>query len=123
MVIDTSVFIEHLRAKDRTKTTLFNLPFDTIIYVSAITVYELYAGATDLSKEKDIHTLLDGTTLLPFTEQTGAKAGEIFRYLRIHGLMIETPDILIGATAILHGLPVKTLNINHFSGIPGLILV
>ncbi|MFK7924930.1 MAG: PIN domain-containing protein [Bacteroidia bacterium] len=46
MVIDTSVFIEFLRAKDKKRTSLYNLPENTALYISSVTVFELYAGAT-----------------------------------------------------------------------------
>lgn len=50
MVIDTGVFIEHLRAPDKSNTTLYLLPKNLEIFVSVITVYELYMGATDRKK-------------------------------------------------------------------------
>ena len=50
MVIDTGIFIEYLRAKNKTKTILFNIPEDVEIYISAVTLYELLMGAT--SEEK-----------------------------------------------------------------------
>jgi tRNA(fMet)-specific endonuclease VapC len=123
MVIDSTIFIEHLRAKDRSMTTLANLTSDSSLYVSTITVYELYAGATNAAKENDVALLLEDIVLLPFTQQTGVKAGEIFRYLRTTGMMIETADILIAATALVHDLPVKTLNKDHFTRIPNLIVI
>lgn len=122
MVIDTSVFIEHLRARNRTATTLANLPVKTVIYVSAVTVFELFSGATDPNKTQDVRTLLSDVIVLPFTAEIGERAGEIFRQLRQNGMMIEATDILIAATAIAQNLPVKTLNINHFNRIPGLAL-
>ncbi|MCF2491294.1 PIN domain-containing protein [Dyadobacter sp. CY347] len=47
MVVDTGLFIEHLRKSDKSKTTLASLPNDASIFVSAVTVYELMMGATD----------------------------------------------------------------------------
>lgn len=38
MVIDTSIFIDYLRAKNKAKTKLQNLPDDAVIYVSSVTL-------------------------------------------------------------------------------------
>lgn len=47
MVIDTSIFIEYVRAKDKITTTLENFPSGSLLYVSAVTVCEIMAEATD----------------------------------------------------------------------------
>lgn len=44
MVIDTGIFIEHLRAKDKLKTRLYNLPTDIELFISSVSLYELYMG-------------------------------------------------------------------------------
>ena len=36
MVVDTSIFIEFLRAADKTKTSLYKIPDDYQIFISAI---------------------------------------------------------------------------------------
>ena len=54
MVIDTCIFIEHLRAKDRTATTLSGLPKNKPIYISVVTLFELYCGAYTPDKKRDI---------------------------------------------------------------------
>ncbi len=122
MVIDTTLFIEHLRSKDKSKTTLFKLSSTRLRYVSSVTVYELFAGATDASKMASIHYELQGLLILPFTTEIAEKAGEIFRDLRSRGQMIEATDIFISATALVNNLPVKTLNVKHFSRVQGLLL-
>jgi len=123
MVIDTTLFIEHLRAKDKTQTTLFKLPSTDLRYVSAVTVYELFAGATDLSKITAVRYELQGILVLPFTTEVAEKSGELYKDLRRRGLMIEATDIFIAATALVNNLPVKTLNERHFSRVEGLLLV
>ncbi len=123
MVIDTTLFIEHLRAKDKTQTTLYQLSSTELRYVSAVTVYELYAGATDPVKIAAVRLELQGLLILPFTTQVSEKSAEIFRNLRSRGAMIEFTDIFIAASALVNNLPVKTLNIRHFQRVEGLILV
>ncbi|MCW5924703.1 MAG: type II toxin-antitoxin system VapC family toxin [Saprospiraceae bacterium] len=122
IVIDTTLFIEHLRSKDKSKTTLFKLSSTGLRYVSSVTVYELFAGATDASKMASVRYELQGLLILPFTTEIAEKAGEIFRDLRSRGQMIEATDIFIAATALVDNLPVKTVNIRHFSRVQGLLL-
>ena len=45
LVVDTSIFIDYLRAKDKKNTELFKIPNTETIYISTITLYELYMGA------------------------------------------------------------------------------
>ncbi|MEQ1746415.1 MAG: hypothetical protein ABMA02_13380 [Saprospiraceae bacterium] len=58
MVVDSTIFIEHLRARDQSATTLANLPPDTILHVSSVTVFELFSGATDTDKYRKVQRLL-----------------------------------------------------------------
>ncbi len=59
MVIDTGIFIEHLRAKDKFKTSLYLIPENTELFISSVSLYELYMGATTKEKEKDILLLTE----------------------------------------------------------------
>jgi predicted nucleic acid-binding protein len=121
MVIDTSIFIEYLRSKDRGQTILANLPVDSVLYVSSVTVFELYSGATDIRKRQDVDALLQGVFILPLNAETAKNAGFIYQDLRRRGSMIEVTDIMIAATALANDLPVKTLNIGHFQRVSDLV--
>ena len=48
------------------------------------------------------------------------KAGELGALLLDRGLPIATPDLLIAATALVHGLSLVTHNTQDFIHIPGL---
>jgi tRNA(fMet)-specific endonuclease VapC len=123
MVIDTGIFIEYLRKQDKSRTILASLPNDASLFVSAVTVYELMMGATDIQKKRDVEILLEGIPVLPFSEEVSIKAAEIYHNLRRRNLLIEFRDIFIGATAITFQLPIKTLNLAHFQRIESLELV
>ncbi len=123
MVVDTTIFIEFLRATDRSKTTLASLSSDAVLFVSAVTVFELFSGASDEAKYADVHKLLNEVLVLPVNAEVGEKSGEIFRQLRSSGQMIEATDILIAATALIYDIPVLTLNKRHFERVQGLALV
>jgi tRNA(fMet)-specific endonuclease VapC len=123
MVIDTGIFIEYLRKQNKSKTILASLPNDASLFVSAVTVYELMMGATNIYKKRDVEILLEGILVLPFSEEVSIKAAEIYHNLRRRNLLIEFRDIFIGATAITFQLPIKTLNLAHFQRIESLELV
>jgi len=120
MVIDTSVFIEFLRAKNKTETTLIRIPNDSQLFISAVTLYELLMGANNPEKLNDIRILTDDIPVLSFNEAVARKAGEIYHTLRQSNKIIEFRDIFIAATAITNNLSVKTLNTKHFSRIPNI---
>jgi predicted nucleic acid-binding protein len=123
MVVDTSVFIEFLRAKDKTQTILFNTPSENRIFISSVTLYELLMGANTSQKINDIRILTDGIPVLSFSESVAQKAGEIYHQLRKANKMIEFRDIFIAATAITNKMPVKTLNVKHFARISEIEIV
>ena len=120
MVVDTSIFIDYLRAKDKRDTALFKIPDTHTLYVSSITLFELYMGATNKEKWEDVKMLTEDLVVLPFDDTVSIKAAEIFQNLRKINKLIEFRDIFIAATCIVHGLSVKTLNKSHFSRIKGL---
>jgi predicted nucleic acid-binding protein len=120
MVIDTSVFIEFLRKKDKTNTILYSISEVDPLAISSVTLYELLMGATDSKKLYDIQLLTEDLLILPFDDRVAAKSGEIYHQLRKENKMIEFRDIFIAATCIIYQMPLKTLNTKHFERISGL---
>ena len=123
MVADTSIFISFLRAKEKAKTKLYLLPDQTELYISTVTLYELLMGATDDVKKEDIRILTQPLNILPFTKPVAEKSAEIYHVLRKRSKLIEFRDIFIGATALVHGLPLLTHNAKHFDRIDGLSVI
>lgn len=120
LVIDTGIFIEYLRAGNKRNTVLFSLPDDRELFISSVTLYELYMGATTEEKVKDIKLLTDDLTVLEFDSTIAIKASEIYHQLRKLNKMIEFRDIFIAATCIVHDMPLKTLNLKDYNRIDGL---
>jgi len=123
MVADTSIFISFLRAKEKAKTKLYLLPDQTELHISTVTLYELLMGATDDVKKEDIRILTQPLTILPLTKPVAEKSAEIYHALRKRSKLIEFRDIFIGATALVHGLPLLTHNAKHFDRIDGLSFI
>lgn len=123
MVIDTSIFIEFLRAKKKKNTTLAKIPLNQQLYISSITLYELLMGATNEQKLKDVQLLVDGITVLPFDERIAKKSGKVYQELRKKNKLIEFRDLFIAATCLEHNVPLLTSNKKHFTRIQSLILL
>ncbi len=85
--------------------------------ISSITVFELYAGATDSKKRADVKSLLRWFKIVEFTEELGELSGKIYRNLKKSNNIIEIRDLFIGSTAILYGVEIATLNNKHFENI------
>jgi tRNA(fMet)-specific endonuclease VapC len=120
VLIDTSAIIDHLRKKNKKKSSLYKIIDKYDLFISAITLYELFAGAINEQKRKDIYDFLILAELLPFTGETAERAGSIYLSPRNKNEIIDVIDILIGATALTHNLPIITLNKKHFERIEGL---
>jgi tRNA(fMet)-specific endonuclease VapC len=114
MVIDTCIFIEHLRAKDRTKSILATLPANEPIYLSVVTIFELYSGASTAEKRHDVALVTEDLTVLPFDAAVAAKAGDIYRTLKKQNKLIGVADIMIAATCLTFDQPILTSNKKHF---------
>jgi len=120
LVVDTNTFIDYLRANDKKNTELYRIPSSKKIYISSVTIYELLMGATNEQKRKDVQLLTEDTIILPFDEEVSIRASEIYHDLRVTNKMIEFRDIFIAATCLVHSLPIKTSNKNHFQRVKGL---
>ncbi len=120
MVVDTSIVIEHLRAKQKADTTLFRLAEEPDLYISAVSMYELYMGASTKEKMQDIVKITGSFMILPFTDEVAIQASKIYHRLRTTNKMIEFRDIFIAATCLTFDLPIVTLNKKHFRRIDGL---
>lgn len=123
MVADTGIFIDYLRAIDKSKTILYRLPDDSELCISSVTLYELYIGANTPEKWKEVQVLMSDLPVLPFDKSISEKSATVFLDLKQKNKLIEFRDIFIGATALVHNLPILTKNTKHFSRIENLSLI
>ena len=121
MIIDTNLFIHHLRNKVSGNTPFSKLLRTEKLYISRITVFELLVGATDDIKKQVINTLIEGFEILEFDEKVMLVAVELAQYIRKNRLQSGRADLLIAATALAHNLPIVTLNKADFEIFPSII--
>ncbi len=121
MVIDTSILIEHLRKKPFSSTNFDRIPPKTLVHTSAVTVYEVLTGAINPDKWKQTAALISQMIILPVDIQIAIKAAQLSQEMK--GNFIGMADTIIAATALYHNLPIKTLNMKHFSRVTGLVVL
>jgi tRNA(fMet)-specific endonuclease VapC len=94
------------------------------LHVSTITVAELYAwvlrpGAAG-QREQDLEELLQDVVQLPVDQPVARKFGEVRALQKSQGLATPVMDLLIAATALVHGLTLVTHNVSDYANVPGL---
>lgn len=92
---------------------------------SIITRYEILRGlkAKDAFRQAErFEDQCRGSLVLPLIDEIVVQAAEIYGFLHQQGSLIEDADILIAATALVHGLPLVTENASHFNRIPNLVV-
>ena len=69
--------------------------------------------------EKEV---LSRVRVLPVGDDEARRAGELLAELEARGEKVGTEDVLIAATALVHGFGVATRNVKHFSRFRGLVV-
>lgn len=71
ILIDSTLLIEFLRKRNKEKTQLWKLKEHvTDLSISAVSVFELFAGATSTEKMIDVQTLLKWFNVIDFNEDS-----------------------------------------------------
>lgn len=94
-------------------------------FTSAVCVLELRYGAARHPEgtrlwdriQAEINPLV---SVLPIGYDEAVRAGDVLAGLEAQGTPIGLEDVLIGSTALVHGLSVATRNVKHLSRIEGL---
>lgn len=123
ILLDSSVLIDLFRKKNKDKTLFYKLSKSYKDFaISSITYYEIGIGNRD-SHFDYWNNLADQLTVIPFDKLCSISAIEIYLTLLKNNKIIDIADILIGATALTHNIPIATLNNKHFERIKNLELI
>jgi tRNA(fMet)-specific endonuclease VapC len=117
ILIDTDIAIEYLRSKDKASTELVRLLRNHIIYISAISEFELFLGARTERHRGDLKMLFEQLVFIPFNFGCGMIAADIWRNRTSAHQHVEIKDIFIASIAIQEDLWLRTCNEKHFQGI------
>ena len=123
LLVDTSIIIDFLRKKDKSKAVFWEYIQNYDCHISTITHFELFCGANSKLKRDELNTILKYLTIVEFSKETSLKSAEIFINLKKKNKLIEFRDIFIASTAIILKTPLSTLNIKHFNRIEELNLM
>jgi hypothetical protein len=109
VLIDTDVFVDHLRGARRLAP-----PSGRVCY-STVTRCELFAGRH--VDEEVVRRLLAPFAEIPVERDVAERAGRIRRASGAAGRALRTPDAIVAASALENGLTLWTRNGKDFAGI------
>jgi len=128
-LIDTSVFVARERG-DLSEGSFLDLVGDEGVALSAITASELLHGVHRADGEQRrarrrafVEALLAEVPVLPVDLDVARVHSGIWADLRSRGSIIGAHDLLIAATAVVHGLTVVTRNMRELQRVDGLDVV
>jgi len=122
IVADTDVLIDFLRGHHpMAEPIAFELERGRIV-TTAVSRFELMAGARGGRQQSLVDTLLAALLVLPLDGAAADRAAEVRRHLAEEGTSTGMADSLIAGIVIRHGGILLTGNRLHFERVPGLTL-
>tara|TARA_B100001248_G_C27386378_1_gene459883 strand:- start:1132 stop:1536 length:405 start_codon:yes stop_codon:yes gene_type:complete len=128
LVLDTSVLIEAERGKLSLSSLLRKTFTKESIYISSISVSELYLGALLSQKSfkeqrtTSIEIMISSLIILDFDSKVAKAHAKAWSQLKKKGILISPYDLIIAATCLYHQHSLLTFNIKEFSRVPNLKL-
>jgi predicted nucleic acid-binding protein len=123
VIADTDVIVDFFTGTPPYSQTVADLIKEGALVVTAITVFELYAGVRGAKRLSQIQAFCERVPVFALDLLSAALAGKIYTDLKSKGQTVGNQDILIAAICLAHGLPLLTRNISHFAPVKGLVLV
>ena len=125
-LIDSDWAIDHMHRRERVVNRVRELA-SFGLGISIVSLGELYESefnSTDPEAEaRVLRTFLNGVTIIPLDEVICRIFARERSRMRAAGNLIGDLDILIGSTALRHGLTLLTNNRRHFERLQGLNIV
>jgi len=123
VIADTDVVIDFFSGSFPFAVAVADLIKKDRLAVTAITVYELYAGILGTKRLRQIEAFVENIPVMPLEKVEAAWAGRIYTELKSQGKMIGNQDILIAGICLANSLPLLTRNAAHFESIKGLEII
>jgi predicted nucleic acid-binding protein len=119
VLCDTNIFISAFNGRVDTIDQLSKIGLADIV-LSAITVMELFQGMGNKTELAQMKKKIKFYDVVQIDEAISKKSIEFIETYKLsHGLQI--PDAIIGATAVVHQMPLYTYNIKDFDFLPDII--
>lgn len=124
-ILDTNVLIDLDRHPERFKDDVEKLSLENLLYISSVTVFELWWGSyyTHFKKKKkdnlkeEFYEFLSAFVIINVDHEVAIEASTISVDLQLIGKTIDLHDLYIAATAKILDIPLITDNIKHFENI------
>ncbi|WP_028297858.1 type II toxin-antitoxin system VapC family toxin [Olivibacter sitiensis] len=121
VLCDTNILIYAFNGRQETILQLQEIGLEQIV-LSVITVMELYQGMANKAELTQMKKKIKYYDVVEIDIATSRLATELIEKFRLsHGLQI--PDPIIGATAVVHQIPLYTYNTKDFSFMPDIKLI
>ena len=122
IVADSDVLIDYLNGREPAGQRIDGEIENGEIRVTAISRFELLAGARTRRQQEGVELLLLAIPTLPLDAAAVDRAARIHRDLQERGEVIGMADSLIAGTVLQHGAALLTRNRRHFARVPGLLV-
>lgn len=127
LLLDTDIVSAKLRRDPRVQLAAadYQVQFGRFT-ISAMTRFEILRGlraARAVRRERLFQAFVANLLILPITDDIFESAANVYATLHRQGRLIPDADLLIGSTALVHGLALATNNEDDFNRIPGLSVV
>ena len=122
-LVDTSILLVHVRVGSAKSPYLKALALYGIAVVSEMSVFEVEVGGLKAGRVDEFNYFFGPISSANIDRAVVMKAAEIHADLLRKNLVIGLPDTLIAATALVHQLPLLTVNTKHFSRVANLQLL
>jgi tRNA(fMet)-specific endonuclease VapC len=121
--VDTDIVIDYLRGKNDNQDILPVLISKYDVYISPISVYELFYGGYYTGKLKPVDDVL--AMMIPFDwkVEDSRKAAQLHAALSKAGETLSVKDVLIAGICLSRSVSLITRNISHFKRIKGLKVI
>jgi predicted nucleic acid-binding protein len=120
ILCDTNILIHAFDGRVDTIAEMNKIGFSNVV-LSSITVMELYQGMSNKQELAQMKKKIRFYDVVQMDNAISQKAIEFIENFKLsHGLQI--PDAIIGATAVVHQIPLFTYNIRDFHFLPTIIL-
>jgi tRNA(fMet)-specific endonuclease VapC len=120
IVADTDVLIDFLRGKGAASRIRLELQHG--LSTTAVSAFELLAGAHGNRQKNAVETLLEAMEVLPLSRAEAQAAAEVRRSLEVDGEGIGMGDSLIAGIVLHRNRTLLTRNRKHFERVKGLRL-
>jgi tRNA(fMet)-specific endonuclease VapC len=118
--VDSDILIDYLRGVDAARDFLFGIPKEHTLYISIVSVVEIYSGKStkDAEKQKHVADFLENFEIIELIPEIAKAAGELRRDY-------EKPfaDMIVAASVLSRNFVLATRNAKHFEGIKNLQLL